>query len=192
MVNNESQAGGVCRRSVLFGVSAVLGSLATPAFSAAPAVLKGAGDYRSVNLVNNRTHEWVRAVYWVEGEYIPEAMDIINVLLRDWRADEVKRIDPATIDIISATHCLLDCDEPFEIVSGYRNAQTNALLRRRSRGVARNSYHIRGMATDLKLKTRSVRQVSRAAKSLNAGGVGVYSRSQFVHVDSGPVRSWGR
>ncbi|MEM7178243.1 MAG: DUF882 domain-containing protein [Pseudomonadota bacterium] len=192
MGNNESQTGGLCRRSVLFGVSSLLGSLSTQGFAAAPAVLKGAGDYRSVNLVNNRTQEWVRTVYWVEGGYIPEAMDAINVLLRDWRADEVKQIDPATIDIISATHCLLDCDEPFEVVSGYRNPQTNALLRRRSRGVARNSYHVRGMATDLKLKTRSVRQVARAAKSLDAGGVGVYSRSGFVHLDSGPVRSWGR
>ncbi|MBY8974175.1 DUF882 domain-containing protein [Rhodobacteraceae bacterium NNCM2] len=189
---NESQAGGIGRRGVLLGLAAAFSTISAPAFATAPAILKGAGNYRSVNLVNNRTQEWVRTVYWVEGEYIPEAMQSINVLLRDWRADEVTQIDPRTIDIISATHSLLDCSEPFEVVSGYRNAATNAQLRRRSRAVARKSYHILGMATDLKLKTRSVRQIAAAGKSLKAGGVGTYSRSQFVHLDSGPVRDWGR
>ena len=146
-----------------------------------------------INLVNNRTNEWLKTVYWVEGDYIPEALDAISFLMRDWRKDEAIGIDRKTIDIISATHGLLDCNEPFEIVSGYRSPQTNAMLRSRSRGVARNSYHTRGMAADLTLKTRSVRQISAAGKSLNAGGVGTYSRSQFVHLDSGPAnRTWGR
>jgi len=165
--------------------------VAGPAFASAPALLKGAGNFRSIRLVNDRTGDWINTVYWVEGEYIPEVMRDINFLMRDWRASKVKDIDPRTIDILSATHRLLDCREPFEVISGYRTKQTNAMLRKRSRGVASNSYHIKGMAVDISMKGRSVRQISRAGQSLGAGGVGKYSRSDFVHLDSGPVRSWG-
>ena len=163
-----------------------------PAFASTPALLKGAGDFRSVSLVSKRTGDWLDTVYWVEGEYIPEALDAINFLMRDWREDMVMSIDPHAIDIMSATHQLLDSSEPFEVVSGYRTAKTNALLRRRSRLVARKSYHVKGMAVDVTMKSRSVRQVSGAGLSLNAGGVGKYTRAKFVHLDSGPVRDWGR
>ncbi|MFO7853781.1 MAG: DUF882 domain-containing protein [Paracoccaceae bacterium] len=158
----------------------------------APAVLAGAGDYRRIAFVNNRTHERLDVVYWVEGTYVPEALDEISRILRDWRTEGLKPYDPRVIDVICETHRRLDCDEPFEIVSGYRSPETNAMLRRRSRGVARNSYHVKAMAVDLTLKSRSVRQIAGAAESLGAGGVGRYSRSEFVHMDSGPVRSWGR
>ena len=92
----------------------------------------------------------------------------------------------------SGVYNLVDTSEPLEIVSGYRSPKTNAMLRSRSRGVARNSYHTRGKAVDMTLKSRSVSQMARAALSLRAGGVGKYSRSKFVHVDSGPIRDWGR
>jgi uncharacterized protein YcbK (DUF882 family) len=101
-------------------------------------------------------------------------------------------IDPTTINIMAATHGLLDCSEPFDVVSGYRSPKTNAMLRGNSRGVAKNSYHLKGMAADITCRARSVGQVASAAKSLGAGGVGRYSRSSFTHVDSGPVRQWGR
>ncbi|MEL6477740.1 MAG: DUF882 domain-containing protein [Pseudomonadota bacterium] len=176
------------RRRVLAGITA-LGASSVLGF---PALARGAGEFRSFNMVNKRTGEWLKTVYWVEGSYIPEAMDAINTVMRDWRQDEKIQIDRRTIDIISAAHNLLDCQEPFELVSGYRSPTTNAALRRKSRGVARNSYHMRGMAADLKLQTRSVQQIAAAGRALRAGGVGKYSRSSFVHFDSGPVRDWGR
>ena len=154
--------------------------------------MTGSGEYRALSLINNRTAEKLKCVYWIEGAYVPEALEAFNYILRDWRLNLVRKIDPQVIDIIAATHNLLETSEPFEIVSGYRSAQTNAMLRRRSRGVARKSYHMQGRAVDLAIKSRSVRQVFAAATSLDAGGVGRYSRSQFVHVDSGPVRTWGR
>lgn len=159
---------------------------------AAPAVLAGAGDFRRVRFVNDRTEERLDLVYWVEGAYVPEAMAEISRILRDWREDRARPYDPAAIDVIAAVHRRLDTSEPFNIVSGYRTPRTNAMLRGRSRGVARNSYHVRAMAVDLQLKSRSVGQMARAAESLGRGGVGRYSRSDFVHVDSGPVRTWGR
>ncbi len=182
----------VTRRALLGGLTTLTVMAAVPAFASAPALLTGAGDFRNLSLVNEKTGEWLNTVYWAEGEYIPEALEAINHIMRDWREDLVFEMDPHAIDILSATQHLLDCSEPFQVVSGYRSRKTNAMLRRRSRGVAKNSYHIKGMAVDIAMQTRSVRQISRAGLSLGAGGVGRYSRSQFVHLDSGPVRKWGR
>ena len=165
---------------------------AAPAFASAPALLTRAGDFRRLNIVNARTGEWLNTIYWAEGDYIPDALRAVDHIMRDWRENLVHKIAPRTIDILSATQRLLDCAEPFHVLSGYRSPKTNALLRRQSRGVAMNSYHIKGMAVDIQLKTRSVEQVCRAGLSLRAGGVGRYSRSEFVHLDSGPIRDWGR
>lgn len=76
------------------------------------------------------------------------------------------------------------------VLSGYRSAQTNARLRRRSRGVASHSYHILGQAVDFQVSGVPLYKVKQAAESLNNGGVGYYPRSNFVHVDTGPVRTW--
>jgi uncharacterized protein YcbK (DUF882 family) len=179
------------RRALLGGLISIPVLTAAPVFASAPALLKGAGKFRKLSLVNDRTGEWLNTVYWAEGEYIPEALEAINHILRDWREDKVCRMDPKAIDILAATHRLLEVEEPFEIISGYRTPRTNALLRRESRGVAKNSYHIKGMAVDVSMKSRSVKQISRAGLALAAGGVGRYSRSDFVHLDSGPVRKWG-
>lgn len=171
-----------------------MAAIASPtlSFAGSPAIGKGLGDFRSVTLVNHRTAERLNTIYWIEGEYVPEAMEAVNYIFRDWRQEKVLPIDTRVIDIIAATHRLLETDEPFQIVSGYRSPETNALLRSKSRGVARNSYHTRGMAADLTLDGRNVANIARAAESLSAGGVGRYTRSKFVHVDSGPVRDWGR
>ncbi|MEM7189495.1 MAG: DUF882 domain-containing protein [Pseudomonadota bacterium] len=192
MTTYESKRTALTRRALIGGMAGLGVAGSTQAFAAAPSILTGAGDFRSLKLINNRTAERLDTVYWVEGTYIPEAMEAVNYVLRDWREGLMIQIDPKAIDIMAATQNLLRTSEPFEVVSGYRSAKTNAMLRSRSRGVARNSYHTRGMAVDLTMKTRTAREVARAAKSLSAGGVGTYSRSKFTHVDSGPVRDWGR
>ena len=110
--------------------------------------------------------------------------------MRDWRQNEAIKYDTRNIDIMAATLRLMDTDEAYHVVSGYRSPKTNAMLRRRNRGVARNSYHMKGMAADLKLSSRSVTQMAKAAIACHAGGVGKYNRSQFVHMDCGPVRTW--
>ena len=182
--------GALSRRAFIGGLGVAAAS-AAPAFSAAPALLKGAGDYRALNIINSHTSERLNCVYWIEGEYVPEALAAFNFILRDWRENLIETIDPKTLDIMAATHRLLDSSEPFHIISGYRCPKTNAMLAGKSRGVASNSYHVKGMAVDLSLKSRTVWEVAKAAKSLGRGGVGMYSRSQFTHVDSGPVREWG-
>lgn len=179
------------RRAVLGGLSCFLALPAAPALASAPSVPRGAGDFRCIALSNAHTGEWLDVVYWADGAYIPEALEALNLLLRDWREDKVRRIDPAVIDILATTRGLLDCNEPYTVVSGYRTPKTNAMLRRRYKGVAQNSYHCKGKAVDIRLKSRSVRQISRAALALHRGGVGRYTRSDFVHLDCGPVRDWG-
>lgn len=179
------------RRGILtaFAASAIT---AAPITANAFGFLRGAGDIRRLSMHSGRTGERIDTIYWVEGDYIPEAMKEINTFMRDWRSDSVASIDRRTIDIMAAAHNLLDTDEPYLLLSGYRSPQTNAMLRSKSRGVARNSLHMKGQAADLRLGSRSVRQMAAAAAACRAGGVGSYSRSSFVHMDCGPIRTWGR
>lgn len=143
-------------------------------------------------MYSGRTGEQIETIYWLEGEYIKEAMREINHFMRDWRTSQSFSMDMRAVDIMSASANLMDLSEPYMLLSGYRSPQTNAMLRSKSRGVARNSLHMRGMAADLRLKSRSVNQMAKAARACNAGGVGRYSSSNFVHMDCGQVRTWGR
>ena len=161
-----------------------------PTFSKAAGFLRGAGDIRSLNIISRRTGERFKGIYCIDNKYIPEVLEEINFVMRDWRRNEIKAIDRRTIDIIAASHNLLDTDEPYTLLSGYRSAKTNAMLRRRSRSVARHSLHMTGQAADVRLSSRSVKQVYRAAAKCSGGGVGRYYRSGFVHMDCGPIRRW--
>jgi uncharacterized protein YcbK (DUF882 family) len=187
----KTQTGGFTRRGILgaFAASAVA---AAPTYSNAAGFLRGSGDIRRLRMYSGRTGERIDMIYWIEGDYLADAMKEINHFMRDWRTNDVKRIDTRTIDIMAAAHNLMDVTEPYMLISGYRSPRTNAMLRSRSSGVAKNSRHLKGQAADLRLGSRSVSQMARAAQSCGGGGVGRYSRSNFVHMDCGPVRSWGR
>jgi len=187
---NDESSFKTTRRNVLSGIFAATTVVAAPSLSKAAGLLRGAGDIRRIRLRSTRTGESVDTIYWVEGKYIPEAMAEINWFMRDWRQNEVIRYDHRNVDIMAATLRLMDTDEAYHVVSGYRSPATNAMLRRRNGGVATKSYHMKGMAADLKLESRSISQMARAAAACNAGGVGKYRRSNFVHMDCGPVRSW--
>ena len=163
---------------------------ASPTYSNAAGLLRRSGDYRKISLVSNRSGEKVDTVYWVDGEYIEPAINEISRLMRDWRRNEIKIIDRNTIDIMAAAQALLDSSQPFQLLSGYRSPQTNAMLRRKSRRVAKYSLHMFGQAADLRMSNRSTKQISRAAVSCRAGGVGRYRRAGFVHMDCGPIRTW--
>lgn len=186
----DMQASGVSRRGLL-GIFAATAIVAAPSASNAFGILRGAGDVRRIRMYSGRTGESLDTIYWVEGDYIKEALKEINLFMRDWRTDEVMKMDARTVDIMAAAHRLMDVSEPYMLLSGYRSPKTNAMLRSHSRGVAKNSLHMQGQAADLRLKSRSVPQIYKAAMKCNAGGVGKYSKSNFVHMDCGPVRTWG-
>ncbi|WP_116599870.1 YcbK family protein [Primorskyibacter marinus] len=182
---------GVSRRHLLGAFAATMVT-ATPTFSNAAGFLRGGGDIRRIRMYSGRTGERLDMIYWIEGNYIADAVKEVHHFMRDWRTNDVKQIDLRTIDIMAAAHNLMDVSEPYMLLSGYRSPKTNAMLRARSSGVAKNSLHLKGQAADLRLGSRSVNQMARAATACRAGGVGRYSRSDFVHMDCGPVRSWGR
>ncbi len=182
---------GITRRGLL-GAFAATAITAAPTFSNAAGFLRGGGDIRRIRMFSGRTGERLDTIYWIEGQYIGEAIREVNKFMRDWRTGEAIQMDTRTVDIMAASLRLLDVNEPFMLLSGYRSPKTNAMLRSRSRGVARNSLHMRGQAADLRLSGRSVSQIARAAASCNAGGVGRYSGSNFVHMDCGQIRTWGR
>lgn len=179
------------RRALLTAFAATT-ITATPVYSGVFGFLKGAGDVRRLRMHSGRTGETIDMIYWIEGEYIKESLKEINYFMRDWRQNSTTSMDTRTVDIMAAAHNLMDIREPYLLLSGYRSPKTNAMLRARSRGVAKNSLHMKGQAADLRLKSRSVGQIARAAASCSAGGVGRYSSSNFVHMDCGPIRTWGR
>ncbi|MGB8813296.1 MAG: DUF882 domain-containing protein [Paracoccaceae bacterium] len=181
---------GFSRRGLL-GIFAATAIVAAPTMSKAFGVLKGAGDIRRVKMYSGRTGESVDTIYWIEGEYIPEVLKEINHFMRDWRSGDAIKMDPRNLDILAASHRLMDVSEPYMMLSGYRSPATNAMLRSKSRGVAKHSLHMVGQAADLRLKSRSVNQMAKAAETCHSGGVGRYHGSNFVHMDCGPVRHWG-
>lgn len=180
---------GITRRGLL-GAFAATVATAAPTYSQAAGFLRGAGDIRRISMYSGRTGERLDTIYWIEGEYIAEAVREINVHMRDWRTGEAVQMDLRTIDIMAAASNLMDANEPYLLLSGYRSPQTNAMLRGQSLGVASNSLHMRGQAADLRLQSRTTAQMASAALACNAGGVGRYNGSNFVHMDCGPVRTW--
>lgn len=136
------------------------------------------------------TGESFSGVYRVGDKYLPEAFERMNYVLRDFRTKEVFPMDPHLIDILSLIHKKLDASEPYSILSAYRSPKTNAMLGKRTRGVASNSFHMYGQATDIRIPDYGAKKIRNVAKSLEAGGVGYYPRSGFVHVDTGAVRNW--
>jgi uncharacterized protein YcbK (DUF882 family) len=167
--------------SVAAAATAVAFVTPVPAISFAP---------RSVSLYNTHTGEWVRTVYWADGHYIRDAVRDINWVLRDHHSDEVRPMNAGVLDLLGMLRERLETHEPFLVVSGYRSPTTNHRMYLRHDGVASNSYHIHGMAIDLRCEGRSLPHLRSAATSLRGGGVGYYPRSDFVHVDCGPVRYW--
>jgi len=143
-----------------------------------------------ISFRHQRTGESFSGVYRVGDKYLPEAFERINYVLRDARTEEVFPMDPRVVDILSMIHKRAGSNEPYETLSGYRSPKTNANLRKASTGVATNSFHMYGQAVDFRIAGASTSKLRNAAKALKAGGVGYYPRSNFVHVDTGTVRSW--
>jgi uncharacterized protein YcbK (DUF882 family) len=145
---------------------------------------------KSISFYNVHTGESLDTVYWYKGKYLSGALGEINYILRDFRAEEIKSIDTGLLDLLCAIRMKLHPRDPFHIFSGYRSPTTNALLRRRRKGVSKNSLHIHGKAADIHLPKIRLSSLRRVAMSMRAGGVGYYPRNGFVHVDVGPVRYW--
>jgi uncharacterized protein YcbK (DUF882 family) len=149
---------------------------------------------RTLSLYNTHTHERLTVTYKRNGRFVQSALDQLNRFLRDWRRDEVARIDPELFDVVWSVYREVGATEPIHVVSAYRSPATNDMLRRRSSGVANNSQHTQGRAMDFFIPGIPASQIRAAGLRLQEGGVGYYPRSNtpFVHLDTGSVRMWPR
>jgi len=171
----------------LCALATVAGFSPVPAFGA---VDRFSSPVRTLSLYNTHTGESLEATYCIQGRYCPDALRSIHHILRDHRTEEVAPIDPGVLNFLHAISRKLGSREPFHIISGYRSPATNALLRDRSRNVARNSLHMEGKAVDIRLPDCDLGLLRQAALDLKKGGVGFYPGPNFVHVDVGKVRFW--
>lgn len=146
---------------------------------------------RLLMMTNPHTGEKIRTIYWTPNEgYIRESLASVSHFMRDFRQNQVKAVDPALLDIVHAISLNIGGSRKFEVMSGYRSPKTNRMLARRSKNVAKKSYHMRAKAMDFQVKNISSRDLRRIALALKAGGVGYYPGARYIHVDSGSVRTW--
>jgi uncharacterized protein YcbK (DUF882 family) len=167
----------------LLGTGAVL---ATPVLQAS---LHRASD-RSLAFRNLHTGETLRSTYWAEGGYLEDELKGVNQVLRDHRSGEIYAMDPKLLDLLYVLQQSVGVSGAFHIISGYRSPKTNQKLRTKSSGVAKRSLHMQGKAMDIRLPGCELKHLRDAALSLQAGGVGYYARSDFIHIDTGRVRRW--
>lgn len=177
-------------RAALIGASVMVGVLSTTGTESAIAN----GDTRTLHLVNAHTHESIDATYMVNGQYDPAVLAKLNWFLRDWRHEKEIQMDPHLFDIVWDAYRLSGSHEPIVVLCGYRTAQTNAMLRRRSKLVAKHSQHILGKAMDQHYVDVPMSKIREIAMKMQMGGVGYYPHSgtPFVHLDAGSVRYWPR
>ncbi|EIJ41973.1 hypothetical protein BegalDRAFT_1070 [Beggiatoa alba B18LD] len=149
---------------------------------------------KKLSFANLNTNEDLEIIYWSNGAYVKSALNKINQLFRDHRTDDVHAIDLNLLDLFYDLQQALSTPEPLQLISGYRSPETNAMLRgrRKNSGVAKNSLHMEGKAADIRLPDKNIDQIYQTAVLMQRGGVGYYAGSNFVHVDVGSVRSWGK
>lgn len=161
--------------------------------AASPAIAQGAmqgGAPRVLRVRRQVVGDSFSGVYWRDGRYDRAALRELDQVFRDLSAAETTPMDPRLFDVMSAVARALDSDETYEVISGYRTPETNARNAGRSRRVSTVSLHMSGMAADCRLPGRQGLGLARMASELQLGGVGLYTRDGFVHLDCGPVRRW--
>jgi len=168
------------RRAFLAGGGALLAS---------PVLAQGTAA-RSLRVRRNFTDDTFSGVYWRDGRYDRDALRQLDHVFRDLSAAEPTPMDPRLFDVMSAVADAVDSDETWEVISGYRTPETNASRATQSRRVSTVSLHMSGMAADCRLPNRVSLEMARRAADLQLGGVGLYRRDGFVHLDCGPVRRW--
>jgi uncharacterized protein YcbK (DUF882 family) len=145
---------------------------------------------RKISFFNTHTGESIDICYFEKGVYCLNGLSRINYILRDHRTKEVQPIDLGLVETLYAVKSKIRSKKPIHIISGYRSPATNAMLHKTSNGVAQTSYHTKGKAVDIRIPGCSSRRLRDVCISLQSGGVGYYGNSNFVHLDTGPVRVW--
>ena len=162
---------------------AVMGSMIKPA-------KVRAADARQLSFYHTHTRRSISVVYYQNGEYVDSALDEINRFLKDFRTGDVTDINPGLLDLLHDVRNELGSEQVYEVISAYRSPRTNEMLRTTTSGVAKKSHHVKGNAIDVRLRGVRTSALRETALSMRRGGVGYYPKSDFVHMDMGPVRQW--
>ncbi|WP_308569709.1 YcbK family protein [uncultured Haemophilus sp.] len=166
----------------------VLGACALP--NAAMAMVSTPKP-RLLSFHNVNTGERLVGEYAANGGFNRTLLGKMDYFMRDRRTDQVRRMDPNLFLKFYRIQSALNLrNAEIQVICGYRSAATNAMRHRQSHGVASNSYHIKGQAIDFRINTVPLARLRQAAENLQSGGVGYYPHSNFVHVDTGPNRTW--
>jgi len=169
----------------------IMGGLAAVACLAAPEAMAVAYEgERRLKLFNNHTNESFSGPYWSRGRYLRDALSDIDYLLRDHRNGAVQAIDRDLLDLLYTLDTKVSSGAGLRVISGYRSPATNAMLVKQGQNVAKKSFHMKGMAIDIAVPGRKLTELRDAALREKRGGVALYSKPGFVHVDVGPIRTW--
>jgi len=176
------------------GVQAGLASLLLLAGAGSVHDATALGETRTLSFHHTHSGEDLTVTFKRNGRYDEDGLKQINHFLRDWRSQDQTTMDRHLFDIIWEVYRDVDGKQPIQIISAYRSPATNAMLRRRSSGVARFSQHMLGHAMDFFIPGIPLEQIRFAGLRLQRGGVGFYptSGSPFVHLDTGSIRHWPR
>ena len=146
---------------------------------------------KKLSFVHTHTGERLSLIFSRNGSLLSDAYARLNYLLRDFRTGDMETIDPQLLNMLHQLHCKAGCRGDFHIISAYRSPETNAMLRNRNGGgVAKKSLHMQGKAIDIRLPWMYTSTLRDLALEMKCGGVGYYAKSDFIHIDTGPVRAW--
>lgn len=177
---------GLSRRKFALGAAA---GLCLP-WSATRGSTKLVYPDRNLSMHNVHTGEKENVIFWSDGHYLESGLNQVNWLMRDFRTGEVKAIDPRLLNVLYLLRRKVETEKPLLVLSGFRSKKTNDMLRKTTEGVARRSFHMAGRAIDIRMDRVQSVNIQKAALRLGGGGVGYYPSSNFVHLDTGPVRTW--
>lgn len=190
--NTDESTPAAGRRAFLRQLTGAAALVAAPALLIPGRAMAASKAKQKLAFVHTHTSEQLALVYRVAGQYVPQAISQIRHLLRDFRTNDSHPMDPNLLDWLHELHIVTGSAEPFQIISAYRSPRSNAMLRGKSShsGVAKKSQHMEGKAIDIRLADVPLADLRDAALSMKLGGVGYYPGSNFIHIDTGRVRSW--
>jgi uncharacterized protein YcbK (DUF882 family) len=178
----------ISRRTFLNRVG--IAAAATMLLPSTEAFAKALTQERKLTLINSNTREDLTVVCSPQQHYDRKLLSKVNYLMRDHRTDEARSMDPALLDLLYAVTVLTKGRGEYNIISAYRAPETNHMLRKMGQHVAEHSLHMDGKAVDFRTEDLSIRTVQKAAIALERGGVGYYANANFIHLDTGDVRTW--
>ncbi|MEB3702661.1 DUF882 domain-containing protein [Candidatus Bealeia paramacronuclearis] len=174
------------RQFLIFGGAAALVGLSCSTLPALIIPKKPKFSQKKFALTNIHTGESFEGVFWQNGSWVESSLHQLNKILRDRRNGKVHPINAELFHLMHRIQEEAGSKSQFEIICGYRSPETNLMLKKAKKGIAQNSQHIKGNAIDLRLSGLKLRELRDIARTQKAGGVGYYSKSNFVHIDIRP------